>query len=301
MLSKLIDMYFSKNVLPFWCILLMDSMIVFLSSLFVYWMSNRTGTMFEHRYAVLYTALLYTALSWIGAKTFKTYSGIVRYSSFVDLMKVAYANTITLVLAVACSSICHWQSVDALTAFTPLETISGSGSVGIGRCDNMEEVLEKWNDGKFTYIIQELMTGGDCDADVYVDCISHKPVAVFSKKKIESRIGGASKTISYKDQKLFDFVEEVCSVLELNGPCDMDFFIKDGEYYLSEINPRFGGAYLHAYGAGVDFVKLILNNIDGKENKNIIGNYDEDIIMMMYDDVVITRKEDLLSDNFSLL
>lgn len=80
-----------------------------------------------------------------------------------------------------------------------MKPISGSGSVGIGRCDTMEEVMEKWNDGKFTYIIQELMTEGDCDADVYVDCISHKPVAIFSKKKIESRIGGASKTISYKD------------------------------------------------------------------------------------------------------
>ena len=182
-----------------------------------------------------------------------------------------------------------------------MKPISGSGSVGIGRCDTMQEVEEKWNDGKFTYIIQELMTGGDCDADVYVDSISHKPVAIFSKKKIESRIGGASKTISYKDPKLFEFVEQVCSVLELNGPCDMDFFIKDGEYYLSEINPRFGGAYLHAYGAGVDFVKLILNNMDGKENQSIIGQYDEDIIMMMYDDVVITRKSELMSDNFSLL
>lgn len=182
-----------------------------------------------------------------------------------------------------------------------MKPISGSGSVGIGRCDTMEEVLEKWNDGKFTYIIQELMTEGDCDADVYVDCISHKPVAIFSKKKIESRIGGASKTISYKDPKLFDFVKEVCSVLELNGPCDMDFFIKGGEYYLSEINPRFGGAYLHAYGAGVDFIQLILNNIHGKENTSIIGQYDEDVIMMMYDDVVITRKSELMSDNFSLL
>lgn len=182
-----------------------------------------------------------------------------------------------------------------------MKPISGSGSVGIGRCDTMEQVEKKWNDGKFTYIIQELMTGGDCDADVYVDCISHKPVAVFSKKKIESRIGGASKTISYKDPKLFSFVEEVCSVLELNGPCDMDFFIKDGEYYLSEINPRFGGAYLHAYGAGVDFVKLILNNIDGIENESIVGQYDEDIIMMMYDDVVIKRKCELLSNDFSLL
>ncbi len=182
-----------------------------------------------------------------------------------------------------------------------MKPISGSGSVGIGKVNNWEEAEEKFNDGKFTYIIQELMTGGDCDADVYVDCISHKPVAVFSKKKIESRIGGASKTISFKDPKLFSFVEEVCSVLELNGPCDMDFFIKDGEYYLSEINPRFGGAYLHAYGAGVDFIQLILNNIHGIENHSIIGQYDEDSIMIMYDDVVITRKTDLLSDDFPLL
>lgn len=182
-----------------------------------------------------------------------------------------------------------------------MKPISGSGSVGIGKANNWEEAEEKFNDGKFTYIIQELMTGGDCDADVYVDCISHKPVAVFSKKKIESRIGGASKTISFKDSKLFSFVEEVCSVLELNGPCDMDFFIKDGEYYLSEINPRFGGAYLHAYGAGVDFIHLILNNIHGIENHSNIGQYDEDIIMMMYDDVVITRKTDLLSEDFPLL
>lgn len=182
-----------------------------------------------------------------------------------------------------------------------MKPVSGSGSVGIGKVNNWQEAEEKFNDGKYKYIIQELMTGGDCDADVYVDCISHKPVAIFSKKKIESRIGGASKTISFKDPKLFQFVEEVCSVLELNGPCDMDFFIKDGEYYLSEINPRFGGAYLHAYGAGVDFVKLILNNIHGIENKSIIGQYDEDVIMMMYDDVVITKKSELLSDDFPLL
>lgn len=145
------------------------------------------------------------------------------------------------------------------------------------------------------------MTGGDCDADVYVDCLSHKPVAAFSKKKIESRIGGASKTISFKDPKLFKFIEEVCSVLKLNGPCDMDFFIKDGEYYLSEINPRFGGAYLHAYGARVDFIKLILNNMRGIENEPAIGQYDEDVIMMMYDDVVITRKKNLISEDFPLL
>lgn len=145
------------------------------------------------------------------------------------------------------------------------------------------------------------MTGGDCDADVYVDTISHRAVAAFSKRKIETRIGGASKTISFKDPKLFAFIQEVCDAFEFNGPLDMDFFIKDGEYYLSEINPRFGGAYLHAYGAGVDFIQLIVNNINGIENPVNIGNYDDDILMMMYDDVVIARATELADRNFSLL
>ena len=177
-----------------------------------------------------------------------------------------------------------------------IKPVSGSGSVGAQRVNTMEELKVLLAEGRFSYIIQELMTGGDCDADVYVDCISHKPVAAFSKRKIETRIGGASKTISFKDQKLFDFIGEVCSVLELNGPCDMDFFYKDGEYYLSEINPRFGGAYLHAYGAGVNFVNLICNNIDGIENRPDIGSYDEGVLMLMYDDVVITTEKELLRD-----
>lgn len=81
----------------------------------------------------------------------------------------------------------------------------------------------------------------------------------------------------------------------------MDFFIKDGEYYLSEINPRFGGAYLHAYGAGVDFIKLIVNNINGIENPVNIGDYDDDVLMLMYDDVVIAKASDLVDRNFTVL
>lgn len=182
-----------------------------------------------------------------------------------------------------------------------MKPISGSGSVGAHKVHTLEQARNDWNSGEHDYIIQELMTGGDCDADVYVDTISHKAVAAFSKRKIETRIGGASKTISFKDPKLFAFIQEICSVFEFNGPLDMDFFIKDGEYYLSEINPRFGGAYLHAYGAGVDFIKLIVNNINGIENPVNIGDYDENVLMLMYDDVVIAKASDLLDQNFKLL
>lgn len=55
MFKKLYGWYFSKSVLPFWCVLLIDGMIVFLSCLFTYWLDYRTGEMFENRYAVFYT------------------------------------------------------------------------------------------------------------------------------------------------------------------------------------------------------------------------------------------------------
>ncbi len=182
-----------------------------------------------------------------------------------------------------------------------IKPICGSGSVGAHKVNTMNELEKDWYSGEHDYIIQELMTEGDCDADVYVDTISHKAVSAFSKKKIETRIGGANKTISFKDPKLFDFIKEIVNHFNFSGPLDMDFFIKNGEYYLSEINPRFGGAYLHAYGAGVDFFKLIINNINGIENVENIGNYDDDIIMMMYDDVVIRKKTDLVNDNFTTI
>ncbi len=182
-----------------------------------------------------------------------------------------------------------------------MKPVCGSGSVGAHKVYNIEQAESDWKSGDHDYIIQELMTEGDCDADVYVDTISHKAVSVFSKRKIETRIGGASKTISFKDPKLFTFIEKICSLFEFNGPLDMDFFIKDGEYYLSEINPRFGGAYLHAYGAGVDFIKLIVNNINGIENPVNIGDYEEGILMLMYDDVVICREDELLNKEFTVL
>ena len=173
---------------------------------------------------------------------------------------------------------------------------TGSGSVGARRVDTYE-MLEEVTTADSTLIIQELMTGTDMDADIYVDTISHEPVAIFSKKKISTTIGGANKTISFKDDQLFEFVKDALKVFQFNGPLDMDLFYQDGQYYLSEINPRFGGAYLHAYGAGVDFPSFIYHNVKEKaSNEACIGNYEEDVVMMMYDSVVIKKLDDIQSN-----
>ena len=149
---------------------------------------------------------------------------------------------------------------------------TGSGSVGARRIANISELSFDIKENP-SLIIQECMNGLDLDADVYVDTISHKPISVFSKKKLSTTIGGANKTISFKDAALFETIKEIINKFEFNGPIDMDFFHQDGKYYLSEINPRFGGGYLHAHGAGVDFVQLIENNINKHcHNQNLIIN-----------------------------
>lgn len=169
---------------------------------------------------------------------------------------------------------------------------TGSGSVGARKVYSYEILSEAMAEDP-SLIIQEYMDCIDLDADVYIDTITHEAVAAFSKKKIETRIGGASKTVSFKDEKLFDFISKIVKTLKFNGPVDMDFFYRDGQYYLSEVNPRFGGAYLHAYGAGVDFIKMIENNLNGIANKPNFGDYEEGVVMMMYDSVVIKKQEDL--------
>ncbi len=121
--NKLLNWYFSKESLPYWCLFLADSIIVFFSGLLTFWAENRTLVMFNHRFAVLYTVLLYVAISWIGARLFKTYLGVVRYSSFVDLMKVAYANLVSVAIVLIVSFVLEYYGVAALCAFTQTEII----------------------------------------------------------------------------------------------------------------------------------------------------------------------------------
>ena len=123
MVHKFFGWYFNKKVLPYWVILIADSVIVFLAAVFAYWVSNRTFNLYDSRTSVLYTCLLYAFLSWIGARAFKTYSGVLRYSSSVDLMKLAYANVTSLVLCLIAHFGFKALQVDELTALSPLETV----------------------------------------------------------------------------------------------------------------------------------------------------------------------------------
>lgn len=120
---KILDWGFSKKSLPYWCLILVDCISILLSCLFTYWVFNRTLDIFEHRFAVLYTSLLYAAIYLIGARCFHTYLGVVRYSSFVDLLRVCYANALSLVIALIVSLICEHYRLEAFCGLSQTEII----------------------------------------------------------------------------------------------------------------------------------------------------------------------------------
>ena len=119
--KKLSSWYFSKNVLPYWVVLLADTVIVFASCCFTFWITNNTEIAFESRIALLYSAFFYSFVSWIGIRIFKTYSGVLRYSSFVDLLKLVYANTVSLAISLGCCWLFSYFHVKALSAFSYLD------------------------------------------------------------------------------------------------------------------------------------------------------------------------------------
>lgn len=89
---KLINWYFKKNSLPYWCVIIIDCLIVYGSAFIVYWTLHSGSQTQLHFYSITYVMLLYLIISIITFRFFHTYAGVIRYSSFVDLMRVAYAN-----------------------------------------------------------------------------------------------------------------------------------------------------------------------------------------------------------------
>ena len=94
--DKILNWYFTKNSLPYWCIFLIDCAIVMFSGALTFWIFHDMQTLYENTFQVLNTVIIFALLSIPGFRLFHTYSGFMRYSSFVDLMRVVYGNLVSL-------------------------------------------------------------------------------------------------------------------------------------------------------------------------------------------------------------
>ena len=105
--KKLMNWYFSKKALPYWCILILDFLILMFAGILTYWIFIYRRKIGFDQSMLLQTLFMYALPSIIGARMFHTYSGIIRYSSFVDLTRVAYANLLSLCIAFLMHHLVH--------------------------------------------------------------------------------------------------------------------------------------------------------------------------------------------------
>ena len=114
--STFFNWYFGRNALPYWCIVIFDFFVCLFGGLFVMWLRHPLTDMLMESPNLIHTFLMFGVANLIGFRVFHTYSGILRYSQFADLLRVFYASILSFVLALAFDlSIRHFGLTDTFT------------------------------------------------------------------------------------------------------------------------------------------------------------------------------------------
>ena len=112
LINKIFEWYLTKNALPYWVVLAIDIIICYLSGVLVFWFYYHGAIEFSNLSLITTTIFVDMVFVLIGFRVFKTYSGIIRYSSFVDLQRVCLAMLLSLAIAEVMHYIMYfWQFI----------------------------------------------------------------------------------------------------------------------------------------------------------------------------------------------
>ena len=117
--SKFFNWYFGRKTLPYWCIVIFDFCLCFFGAITIFLLRHPATELLGEWPLLSRTVLICCAANLIGFRAFHTYSGILRYSQFVDLLRVVYASLLAFVLAWAFNMAnIHWGWTDIFYPFT---------------------------------------------------------------------------------------------------------------------------------------------------------------------------------------
>ena len=213
--NKLINWYFDKASLPYWCVIILDCLIVYSSAFVVYWIFHKGSQTQMHFYSISYVMLLYLLISIITFRLFHTYSGVIRYSSFVDLMRVAYANGTACFIVwllhyyinyLPESQFAHLRSVEIIGTYIVATAIMWMVRVLV---KNIFDVEFNTNNGVWVYIYG--VKEGGMSIAKYIR--NQKPTQFVLKGFISHEKGYQGKIlmgvrVHAADEKLYDYIIE---------------------------------------------------------------------------------------------
>lgn len=195
-LHKLTDWYFSKGSLPYWGVLILDSLIVLFSGYIGNYLELGGIDFAQHFWQITWGNLICVVLFFIGFRLFHTYTGIIRYSSLIDLQRVGMASLMGSILSffvgigvkaistetivipgilgclalLVCTSMAMWVERMAVRAmFDTFRTdkaipvaIYGTKAGGIALANSIRTVKEK------QYVLQAFISDGPEMKNVYL-------------------------------------------------------------------------------------------------------------------------------------
>ncbi len=155
----------------------------------------------------------------------------------------------------------------------------GSGSIGIEIVDDMEElemvyrlllhkvkksILATASQGDEYIMIQQFISGMEYGLDIMND-LEGNHIAVSVKQKLAMRAGETDKAITVDNAHLREIGATIGRALKHIGNLDCDILEENGEYYVLELNPRFGGGFPFSYEAGVNLPGALISWAKGEK------------------------------------
>lgn len=175
----------------------------------------------------------------------------------------------------------------------------GSASIGIDFPETMEELELAYKlqnirlkrtilaeaskeDIDHAILIQEKIPGKEYGMDVLND-FEGNYVGTFVREKIQMRSGETDKAISVIDKRFEQVGKIIGDNLKHIGNLDCDVFEHNGELYVLELNPRFGGGYPFSHEAGNNTAAIYIEWLKGNKDIAQHSNYKEGIMFSKCD------------------
>jgi carbamoyl-phosphate synthase large subunit len=178
----------------------------------------------------------------------------------------------------------------------------GSASIGIESVESMEELelayqlqsikLERVilkeissQDMEHAILIQEKIIGQEFGMDILND-FEGNHIGTYARKKISMRAGETDKAVSVINKKMLNIGRVIGEGLRHIGNLDCDIFEVNGELYVLELNPRFGGGYPFSHEAGVNTAAIYIEWLKGNNNISKYINYNENLVFSKCDRLI---------------
>lgn len=169
----------------------------------------------------------------------------------------------------------------------------GFGSRHIYRADDRAQLGFFLGYTPVDSIVQACLGGVEFSIDVFCD-LDGRCLNAIPRTMIESKGGESIKGMTIRDERLIELARDVAERLKLVGPANIQCFREqDGEHYITDINPRFGGGFPLPLAAGGRYPELALALARGERPEPRLGDFREGIVMTrFFSDLSLTQNGD---------